>query len=91
MTYRLGGHSFGSTTEYMDPDELSAAEADEPLGRNRAWLGRERGIDEEVLAQMEAEVRQQVEAALESAKASAPPSADELLTDVFSTMEASPR
>ena len=91
MTYRLGGHSFGSTTEYMDPDELSAAEADEPLGRNRAWLVSERGIGEEVLAQMEAEVRLQVEAALESAKASAPPSADELLTDVFSTMEASPR
>jgi TPP-dependent pyruvate/acetoin dehydrogenase alpha subunit len=54
-------------------------------------LGTERGIGEEVLAQMEAEVRQQVEAALESAKASAPPAADELLTDVFSTMEASPR
>jgi TPP-dependent pyruvate/acetoin dehydrogenase alpha subunit len=40
---------------------------------------------------MEAEVRKQVEAALESAKASAPPWADELLTDVFSSMEASPR
>jgi pyruvate dehydrogenase E1 component alpha subunit len=91
MTYRLGGHSFGSTTEYMDADELSAAEANEPVGRNRAWLSTERGIGEDVLAQMETEVRLQVEAALESAKASAPPAADELLTDVFSTMEASPR
>ena len=91
MTYRLGGHSFGSTTEYMDPGELSAAEAAEPVGRNRTWLRQERGIDEDVLAGMEAEVRVQVEAALESAKASAPPSPDELLTDVFSSLEASPR
>ena len=91
MTYRLGGHSFGSTTEYMDPDELSAAEAAEPVGRNRTWLLEERGISEDALAEMEAAVRAQVEAALDAAKASAPPSPDELLTDVFSEMEASPR
>ena len=36
MTYRLGGHSFGSTTEYMEPGEFAAAEAAEPVGRNRA-------------------------------------------------------
>ncbi|MGA7417126.1 MAG: thiamine pyrophosphate-dependent dehydrogenase E1 component subunit alpha [Acidimicrobiales bacterium] len=91
MTYRLGGHSFGSTTEYMEPGEFAAAEAAEPVGRNRAWLIQERGMAEEVLAEMEAEVRTDVEAALESALASGPPAPSELLTDVFSEMEASPR
>ena len=91
MTYRLGGHSFGSTTEYMEPDEFAAAEAVEPLGRNRAWLLQERGMREEVLAEMEAEVREQVDAALASALASEPPAPGELLTDVFSEPEASPR
>jgi TPP-dependent pyruvate/acetoin dehydrogenase alpha subunit len=91
MTYRLGGHSFGSTTEYMDPTELAQAERDEPVGRNRRWLLEERGIPEAVLADMEAAVAAEVEAALAFAKDSEPPPASELLTDVFSTMAASPR
>ena len=91
MTYRLGGHSFGSTTEYMDPAELGQAEADEPLGRNRRWLIEDRGCREDVLQKLEAEVDAEVEAALEFAKASEPPPASELLTDVFSHPEAAPR
>ncbi len=91
MTYRLGGHSFGSTTEYMEPGEFSAAEAAEPVARNRAWLIEERGTAEDVVAEMEAAVRAEVESALESALASAPPPPSELLTDVFSELEASPR
>jgi pyruvate dehydrogenase E1 component alpha subunit len=91
MTYRLGGHSFGSTTEYMDPAELARAEADEPVGHNRRWLTEERGVAEEVLEKLEAEVDAAVEAALEFAKASEPPPASELLTDVFSRMEAAPK
>jgi len=91
MTYRLGGHSFGSTTEYMDPAELAQAEADEPVGRNRRWLVEERGIAEDVLQQLEAEVEAEVDAAIEFAKSSDPPPASELLTDVFSRMEAAPK
>lgn len=83
LTYRLGGHSFGATTEYMDADEFAAAEADEPVGRYRRWLLAERGIGEEALAAIEAEVDAEVEAAVEAAKAADPPPPDELLTDVF--------
>jgi acetoin:2,6-dichlorophenolindophenol oxidoreductase subunit alpha len=91
LTYRLGGHSFGSTTEYMDPAEFSRAEANEPVARHRRWLVDERGIASEVLDGIEAEVGAEVEAAFEAAKASDPPSSDELLTDVFSDVEALPR
>ncbi len=91
MTYRLGGHSFGSTTEYMDPDELAKAEAEEPVRRNRRWLVEDRGVDEAVLGEMEAAVSAEVDAAVEFAKASEPPPASELLTDVFSDVAASPR
>jgi TPP-dependent pyruvate/acetoin dehydrogenase alpha subunit len=90
MTYRLGGHSFGSTTEYMPADELAQAEADEPVGRNRRWLIDQRGVADAVLTAMEAEVEAEVEAALEFAVRSEPPPASELLTDVFSTLEAAP-
>ncbi len=91
LTYRLGGHSFGATTEYMDPDELSQAEANEPVGRYRRWLVDQRGIGEDVLADIEAAVVSSVEAAVEAAKASPPPAPEELLTDVFSSVEALPR
>lgn len=91
LTYRLGGHSFGATTEYMDPDELSQAEANEPVGRYRRWLVDQRGIGEDVLADIEAAVLSSVEAAVEAAKASPPPAPEELLTDVFSSVEALPR
>ncbi len=84
MTYRLGGHTFGSTTEYMDPDEYSRAEADEPVARYRRWLVEDGGIGEGVLHEIEDDVAARVEEAVAAAKAAAPPGADELLADVFS-------
>jgi TPP-dependent pyruvate/acetoin dehydrogenase alpha subunit len=83
LTYRLGGHSFGATTEYMDADEFAAAEADEPVGRYRRWLLAERGVTEEALADIETEVDAEVESAVEAAKAADPPPSGELQTDVF--------
>jgi TPP-dependent pyruvate/acetoin dehydrogenase alpha subunit len=91
MTYRLGGHTFGATTEYMDPDEYAAAEENEPVGKYRRWLLAERGVAEPVLAGIEGEVAAAVEAAVESAKAAAPPPPDELLLDVFSDPVSVPR
>ncbi|HEX3462303.1 MAG TPA: thiamine pyrophosphate-dependent dehydrogenase E1 component subunit alpha [Acidimicrobiales bacterium] len=91
MTYRLGGHTFGATTEYMDADEYAAAEENEPVGKYRRWLRAERGIGEATLAGIEGEVAAEVEAAVESAKAAPPPPPDELLLDVFSDPVSVPR
>jgi pyruvate dehydrogenase E1 component alpha subunit len=91
MTYRLGGHTFGATTEYMDADEYAAAEENEPVGKYRRWLLAERGIREATLAGIEGEVAAEVEAAVESAKAAPPPPPDELLLDVFSDPVSVPR
>lgn len=91
MTYRLGGHTFGATTEYMDPAEFAQAEADEPVARYRRWLVEARGISERALDEIEIDVVAQVEAAIDAAKASDPPAADELLTDVFSNGEGLPQ
>ncbi len=43
LTFRLGGHSFGAATDYVDADELAEAEADEPVARFRQWLHRGAG------------------------------------------------
>lgn len=89
LTYRLGGHSFGSTTEYMAG--LAEAEANEPVGRYRRWLVDERGVAESTLAGIEKDVAEQVEQAVESAKAAPAPTEEDLLTDVFSDLEMVPR
>ncbi|HEX3842300.1 MAG TPA: thiamine pyrophosphate-dependent dehydrogenase E1 component subunit alpha [Acidimicrobiales bacterium] len=91
MTYRLGGHTFGATTEYMDPDEFAAAEENEPVGKYRRWLIETRGIGEATLAGIEGEVATEVEAAVASAKAADPPPPDELQLDVFADPVSVPR
>ncbi len=85
LTYRLGGHTFGSTTEYMDPAEMARAEAAEPVARFRGWLSGELGVDDGVLAGIDREVHDAVEAAFVAAGAAGPPPPEELLTDVFSS------
>jgi TPP-dependent pyruvate/acetoin dehydrogenase alpha subunit len=91
MTYRLGGHTFGATTEYMDPTEMARAEADEPVARYRRWLVDDLGIGADVLAHIDREVLDAVDAAFVAAAAGADPPADELLTDVFSGEAGLPR
>jgi pyruvate dehydrogenase E1 component alpha subunit len=91
MTYRLGGHVFGSSTEYMDASEMEQREAAEPVGRYRRWLLEERGVQASVLSGIDREVSDAVEAAFAAADAADHPPADELLTDVFSSVEGIPR
>lgn len=90
-TYRLGAHAFGTSTEYVDADELARAEAAEPVGRHRSWLVAERGVAPEVLDGIEAEVAADVDRAVAAALASEPPGPGELFTDVFARIEQVPR
>jgi pyruvate dehydrogenase E1 component alpha subunit len=91
MTYRLGGHTFGATTEYMDAAEMARAEAGEPVSRYRRWLVDELGIGADALSRIDREVLHAVDAAFVTAEAGAGPPADELSTDVFSSQADLPR
>lgn len=90
VTYRLGGHTFGATTEYMDPTEMERAETDEPVARYRRWLVEDLKVEEDALAALDREVAAEVEAAFAAAGAGGDPPESELLTDVFSGLEALP-
>jgi TPP-dependent pyruvate/acetoin dehydrogenase alpha subunit len=83
LTFRLGPHAFGTTTEYVDAGELARAEAAEPVARYRRWLAGELGVEEPVLAAIEEEATAAVERAMAQALAAGPPGPDELQTDVF--------
>ena len=91
MTFRLEGHSFGATTEYVDPARLAEAQANEPVGRFRRWLGEAFGVTDLAIADVEANAVAAVEVAMEEAKSAAPPGLDQLQTDIFSSREAVPQ
>ena len=77
---RLDGHAFGAGTDEMDPDELAAARAAEPVAAFRAELdaaGMAVAADE-----IEAAAAAAVDDAMAAALAAPAPAADALLTDV---------
>jgi pyruvate dehydrogenase E1 component alpha subunit len=82
ITYRHSGHSRADPGKYRPPGEL-----EEWLKRDPIPLYRERllqfGIAEEVIAEINAEVMREVDAATEVCKAAAMPSGDILHADVY--------
>jgi len=82
-TYRFMGHFYGDPMGYMDPDQLAAGVAADPVAGYRQRLVDDGTATEAELANLEAEVAGAVDAAFEFAKASPPPDADTLLTDVY--------
>jgi pyruvate dehydrogenase E1 component alpha subunit len=82
MTYRHSGHSRSDPAKYRPPGEL-----EEWLNRDPILLYRERlgqfGIGEDVIAGIEADVNQDVDAATEACKAAPMPSAEILHADVY--------
>ncbi len=91
MTYRLGGHTFGSTTEYMDPAEMEQAEADEPVARYRRWLVEDRAVDGTSWRASTGRWSTRWMPHSPRRRPVSHPPADELLTDVFSSPEGLPR
>ncbi|MCV7257185.1 alpha-ketoacid dehydrogenase subunit alpha/beta [Mycobacterium shimoidei] len=83
VAYRLQGHYFGDGMAYADPDELAAKRADPPFDRYRRRLVSEKIATDEALAQIDAQVSGEIEAAFSAARDAEPLGADELTRDVF--------
>ena len=83
LTYRFSGHSRADPAKYRPAGELEKWKSErDPIKIYRARLA-QRGVSEKVLAQIEAEVRQDVESATEICKAAPIPSEDLLTRDVY--------
>jgi len=83
ITYRLAGHMAGDLETYRSPDEIEAQRAHEPLVVLQRRL-QERGVEDDVLAKIRAEVEEEVAEAVEFAQNSPWPDPSEAYTDVFS-------
>ncbi len=82
LTYRLTGHMFGDTQAYRPREEMEAWRAKDPLLVARRRLG-DRGVNAEAIAKVDAEVAAEIEAALDFARRSPEPRAEEATAYVF--------
>jgi pyruvate dehydrogenase E1 component alpha subunit len=81
-TYRYSGHSRADPAKYRPEGELDTWRKRDPVAIYRERL-KQFGIADDVIAAIDAEVKQMVEAATEKCKAAPPPSLDILTTDVY--------
>ena len=82
LTYRHSGHSRADPAKYRPEGELEKWKERDPLKIYRARL-KQFGIGDGVVAKIDAEVRQMIDAATEACKAAPNPPADILTTDVY--------
>ena len=82
LTYRHSGHSRADPAKYRPPGELEAWLKKDPVPRYRDRLA-EFGIAKGTIDGIEEDVLAQVDAAVETAKASPPPSLDLIEVDVW--------
>jgi TPP-dependent pyruvate/acetoin dehydrogenase alpha subunit len=82
LTYRHGGHSRADPGKYRPQAEVDEWMARDPIPTYRARL-LAAGTDEAVLVEIERDVAARVDVATEAAKASPPPGAEFLMSDVW--------
>lgn len=81
-TYRYSGHSRADPAKYRPPGELEKWKQRDPIIIYRERL-KQFGISEEVIARIDADVKQEVEEATEKCKAAPPPPLELLTKDVW--------
>lgn len=82
-TFRFMGHVFGDADNYMDKAEKQQAMENDPVPRFRAWLVANGYASEEKLKTLEAQIKADIDEAVEFALSSAEPELAELKRDVL--------
>jgi len=82
LTYRHSGHSRADPAKYRPEGELERWKEHDPIKVYRERL-KQFGISDQVIADIDAEVRHEVDAATEACKAAPMPPTDILFTDVY--------
>jgi len=82
LTYRHSGHSRADPAKYRPEGELERWKERDPIKIYRERL-KQFGVSDQVIADIDAEVRREVDAATEACKAAPMPPTDILFTDVY--------
>lgn len=83
LTYRFAGHSRGDARKYRERDEEEEWKPRDPLVRMEAALRAANYADDAQLAQMQAEVEQELDDAVEFARNSPDPDPDDAFSDAY--------
>jgi acetoin:2,6-dichlorophenolindophenol oxidoreductase subunit alpha len=82
-TFRFRGHVFGDDGHYIPKDEYEAAKANDPYPRYRDWLAAQGHASAAELDAIEADIGNEIDAAVAFAFASAEPDEIEIRRDVY--------
>jgi pyruvate dehydrogenase E1 component alpha subunit len=83
-TYRVGPHNTADDpTRYVDPDELEAQRALDPITRLRAYLEDAGLVSPAIEGRMRAEIERELQAALVAAEAHVGPHAEQIFDHVY--------
>jgi TPP-dependent pyruvate/acetoin dehydrogenase alpha subunit len=84
-TYRMRGHFVGDPQVYRDPAEVQAQRANDPIQRHERRMLGERVLEDDTLAQLKAEVEDELAAAVQFGRASPLPEPEAALDDLYAT------
>lgn len=82
-TYRFRGHSMGDPERYRTPEEVKKWQDNDPIGRYRNYLISHKMASARLLDEMDAQVEEEVQKAVEFAETSPEPGLEELFRDVY--------
>lgn len=83
VTFRFEGHYAGDQNKYIPADQLAEARNADPMVAFRETLLTQYGFSEDDLKAIEAGAADEVEAAIQASKSSAPPDLAEIQRDVY--------
>jgi pyruvate dehydrogenase E1 component alpha subunit len=84
-TYRMRGHFVGDPQVYRDQEEVVAQRANDPIMRQERRMLREQTLTDDALAQMRAEVEEELAAAVRFGRESPLPAPESALEDLYAT------
>ena len=82
-TYRYRGHSMGDPERYRKQEEVKKWQESDPIGIFRKYLTENKAATTKALDQIDAQVDEEVNKAVEFAETSPEPTMEELFTDVY--------
>ena len=82
-TYRFRGHSMGDPERYRKAEEVKKWQETDPIGIFRKHLLEKKTISAKALDEIDAQVEEEVNKAVEFAETSPEPAAEELFTDIY--------
>jgi pyruvate dehydrogenase E1 component alpha subunit len=83
LTYRYRGHSMGDPERYRKPDEVKKWQENDPIGIFRTYLTEKKSATAKALDEIEAQVEEEVNKAVEFAEQSPEPSMEELFEHIY--------